>query len=82
MRASNKASTLNLDSEKKYGETYSQALEMTEYDEGTLRDAKWVSGQYELSSRDDNISWGHHRAALGSIDPDAALRDARGKTIP
>jgi len=48
--------------EKKYGETYSQALEITDYEEGTLRDAKWVSSKVPLSLRNDNLEFNHHRA--------------------
>lgn len=71
--------------ERGYGEMYSQALEETDYDEGTLRNAKWVSAQYELSRRRDNLSFGHHQTALGAPDPQAALQwcldnpDERGR---
>lgn len=60
--------------EKSYGETYAQALDATDYDVGTLRNAKWVASQFELSSRDDNLSWTHHRFALAAEDPQEALR--------
>lgn len=49
--------------ERKYGETYAQAVEETDYAEGTLRDAKWVAERYEVSARADNLSWRHHREA-------------------
>lgn len=47
--------------EKKYGETYSQALDETDYDDGTLRNSKWVSSRIELSRRRDNLSFSHHQ---------------------
>ena len=59
--------------ESHYGETYSQALEITEYDEGTLRNAKWVADQYEMSLRNDNLTWHIHRIAIGSEDTQKAL---------
>ncbi len=37
--------------ERRYGKTYSQTVETTGYDCGTLRDAKWHSGVYEMSAR-------------------------------
>ena len=40
--------------ERRWGEMYSQALEGSRYSYESLRDAKWVSGQYQLSDRSDN----------------------------
>lgn len=47
--------------EAKYGEKYSQALDETDYDYQTLRDAAWVSNSIELSRRRDSLSWAYHR---------------------
>ena len=47
--------------ERKYGETYTEAVEATGYADGTLRDAKWVANAFEVSERTDNLSWTHHR---------------------
>jgi N6-adenosine-specific RNA methylase IME4 len=48
--------------ERKYGETYAQAIEATGYSNQTLRDAKWVAEAYDdLSLRNDNLSFTHHR---------------------
>lgn len=47
--------------EQRYGEKYSQALEATDYEYQTLRDAAWVSKEIGLSRRRDNLSWSHHR---------------------
>src|SRR3990167_209755 len=46
--------------EGKYGEMYSQALEATDYDYGTLRNFKFVASKVELSCRHDNLSFQHH----------------------
>ena len=46
--------------EKKFGEKYSQALEITKYDYGTLRNAAYVAGRYELKDRRQSLSWRHH----------------------
>jgi N6-adenosine-specific RNA methylase IME4 len=59
--------------EAKYGETYTQALDATDYSYETLRQAKWVAGQYELCDRSHNLSWLHHRYALSAPDPRTAL---------
>jgi hypothetical protein len=34
---------------------------LNRYDESTLRDYKWVAGAVELSLRNDNLSFNHHR---------------------
>lgn len=46
--------------EGKYGEMYSQALEATDYEYGTLRNLKWVAENIKMSSRRDNLSFKHH----------------------
>jgi len=47
--------------ESHYGETYSQALEHTELELGTLKNAKYVTGKIEKSRRRDNLSFAHHQ---------------------
>ncbi|MCW2226998.1 MT-A70 family methyltransferase [Bradyrhizobium elkanii] len=59
--------------EKKYGETYSQAIDATEYTYQSLADAKWVSEKFGFSDRSENLSWTHHRVAAGTPDPGALL---------
>lgn len=49
--------------ERKYGETYTQAIEATGYSNDTLRQAKWVAGAYEPCERTHNLSWSHHKEA-------------------
>ena len=36
-------------------------------DDDVLTNAKWVSGQYESSTRVENLSWTHHREAAASL---------------
>ncbi len=69
--------------EQRYGEMYSQAMDATELDYGTLRDAKWVSSQFELSCRHDNLSFKHHRevAALPHVQADAILDRAESEGL-
>jgi len=55
--------------ERAYGETYAQALDATDYEYGTLRDAMWVTKQFALSRRRDNLSWSHHRE-VAALPPD------------
>jgi hypothetical protein len=49
--------------EKEYGEKYSQALEITKYDYGTLRNAAYVAKRYPLNERRVNLSWRMHADA-------------------
>jgi len=46
-----------------------QALEKTEYDYGTLGDAKWVAKSVELSRRREDLSWSHHREVVACQQP-------------
>lgn len=55
--------------ERAYGEMYSQALEETEYDEGTLRNAKWVSSRVQLSLRSDKVPYKVHQE-VASLEPE------------
>jgi len=54
--------------ERKYGEMYAQALDETDYEYKTLRDAKYVAGKVGLSGRHDNLSFSHHKA-VASLAP-------------
>lgn len=59
--------------ERKYGETYKQAIEATGYAEGTLRNAKYVAEKFsDLSLRSDSLSWNHHREAASLRPADRA----------
>lgn len=47
--------------EHKWGEMYAQALDKTDFDYQTLKDAKWVANRVELSLRKDNLTFNHHK---------------------
>jgi DNA modification methylase len=47
--------------EANHGDKYTQALEESDYKYGTLRDAKWVCNQFNLSCRHDKLPFGFHR---------------------
>lgn len=49
--------------EARWGERYSQAIEVTGQSYQTLRDAAWVASAFELSERSDNLAWSHYRQA-------------------
>lgn len=54
--------------ESQYGETYSQAINITGKDYSTVSDWRWVAKAVESSARAESLSWSHHRviASLGS----------------
>ena len=54
-----------------YGETYSQAVEVSGYGYGTTANAKWVSGRIEISRRRESLSWAHHYE-VAALEPDDA----------
>lgn len=58
--------------ERKYGETYAQALDATGLSVEHLKNAKWVAGAYETSDRSDVLSWTHHQAAASLPKDDRA----------
>lgn len=47
--------------ERRYGETYTQAIKETDGQYQALADYKWVAGRVEFSFRYENLSWTHHR---------------------
>ncbi len=47
--------------EKRYGETYAQAVEQTGKSEQFLMDCKWVANKYEISDRSEILDWTHHQ---------------------
>jgi phage N-6-adenine-methyltransferase len=64
--------------ESYYGETYSQAMEETGIEYGTLAIYKHVSSRIEFLRRRKNLSFGHHQnvAALSPMDQDEWLDKA------
>ena len=57
--------------EKHYGETYSQALDATDYAYNTLAKAVWVSGRFEFWNRFQNLPWSFHMVVAGVDDPES-----------
>ena len=57
-----------------YGEQYSQALELTRRSYSTLTQAKRLAKAYPPDERFSELSWTHHREALGIKDPDDRQR--------
>ena len=55
--------------ERKYGEMYSQAMDETDYEYGTLANDKYVAGKVQFSHRCEDLSWVHHRE-VAPLDPD------------
>jgi hypothetical protein len=51
--------------ERKYGETFSQAIEETDFEYHTLQNYKWVANKIEMSLRKDNLSFSHHNLVAG-----------------
>lgn len=59
--------------EREYGKTYQEVAELTGYTYETLRNLVWVARQFEMSSRNDNLSFGHHQTALALCEGHAEV---------
>ena len=69
--------------EKKYGEMYTQAIEETGYDVGTLIHDKSVAGRIEIGRRRPALSFSHH-AEVAKLEPeeqDRLLEKAEAEQI-
>jgi hypothetical protein len=64
--------------QRNYGEKYTQALETTEYEYSTLRNAAYVAARVPKEIRRDKLSFSHHQvvASLEPGDQDVFLRQA------
>lgn len=49
--------------ERKWGEKYTQAIEVTGHSYSQLSDAAWVAKSYDISDRSEKLSWSHHMRA-------------------
>lgn len=67
--------------ERKYGETYSQAIDETEYDYQTLANCAWICTAIEFSRRRETLSFSSHAdvAAMKPEDQDRWLDRAEQK---
>src|ERR1041384_4235327 len=52
----------------RWGQKYSEAARITDYDVQTLRNIAYVAGRVEPSRRRENLSWSHHET-LASLEP-------------
>lgn len=55
--------------ERKYGETYSQAMSETDYKYQTLANDKWVARKIAISRRRESLSFDHH-AIVAEFEPE------------
>lgn len=64
--------------EDKFGEKFSQAVDASGYELGTLRNAKWVCNKIAPERRRDKLSFGHHQvvASLPLEDQEKWLTEA------
>jgi hypothetical protein len=53
----------------KWGEMYTEAMKITGYDYGSLRNMASMAQEFNLSRRRDKLTWGHH-AAVASLTHD------------
>lgn len=58
--------------ETKYGEKYSQALDCSKFDYGTLRNAAWVCKHVPIERRNSNLFFGHHYE-VAKLEPELQL---------
>jgi hypothetical protein len=56
--------------EKRFGETYVQAIDETGMAYQTLANIKWVASAIDVSRRRENLTWKHH-AEVAKLPPDA-----------
>lgn len=54
----------------RWGEKYAEAARVTGYDVASLRNMAWVASRFDLSLRNDKLSWSHH-VLLAPLDADA-----------
>ena len=64
--------------EAEYGEKYSQAMDETDYEYGTLRNSVYVAGSIPPERRVEGLSFSHHAqvAALPPAEQDEKLKQA------
>lgn len=54
----------------RWGEKYAEAARVTGYDTASLRNMAWVASRFDLSLRNDKLTWSHH-VLLAPLDADA-----------
>jgi hypothetical protein len=53
----------------RWGEKYAVAARVTGYDVASLRNMAWVASRFDLSLRNDKLTWSHH-VLLAPLDAD------------
>lgn len=67
----------------RWGEKYAEAARVTGYDVASLRNMAWVASRFDLSLRNDKLSWSHH-VLLAPLEPEEQrkwLRQASEKRL-
>jgi hypothetical protein len=54
----------------RWGEKYVEAARVTGYDVASLRNMAWVASRFDLSLRNDKLTWSHH-VLLAPLDAEA-----------
>ena len=54
----------------RWGEKYAEAARVTGYDVASLRNMAWVASRFDLSLRNDKLTWSHH-VLLAPFETDA-----------
>ncbi len=54
----------------RWGEKYVEAARVTGYDVASLRNMAWVASRFDVSLRNDKLTWSHH-VLLAPLDADA-----------
>jgi hypothetical protein len=54
----------------RWGEKYAEAARVTGYDVASLRNMAWVASRFDLSLRNDKLTWSHH-VLLAPLEPEA-----------
>jgi len=69
--------------ERRWGESYAQAVEVTGFSASTLASDKWVAGSVPRANRDPELSWSHHRevAVLPPEEQAGWLARAKGESL-
>ncbi len=53
----------------RWGAKYTDAARVTGYDVASLRNMAWVASRFDLSLRDETLSWSHH-VLLAPLEPE------------
>jgi hypothetical protein len=53
----------------RWGEKYAEAARVTGYDVASLRNMAWVASRFDLSLRNDKLTWSHH-VLLAPFEPE------------